>query len=86
MIFFAAFFHGAAIADIGRILQCLTGSAVVVPAVFTAVMLIAELTPAETTVLRFIRTEIPSQAAGEMQTIIALMTASGDKGPALPHL
>ena len=49
-------------------------------------MFSAEFTPAETAVLRFIGTEIPSQAAGEMQTIIALMTASGDKGSALPHL
>ena len=86
MILFAAFFHGAAIADIGRVLQRLAGSAVVVPTILTAVMLSAELTPTETAVLRFIGTEIPSQAAGEMQTVIALMTASGDKGSALPHL
>ena len=86
VILFAAFFHGAAIADIGRLLQVVTVSAVVVSAILTAVMLFAELTPAEAAVLCFVGTEILPQAADEMQTGIPLATAARDEGPALSNL
>ena len=86
VILFAAFLHGTAIADIGRLLQVVTASAVVISAMLTAVMLLAEFAPTETTVLCLVGAEILPQAVVEMQAVIPLMTVPGDKSPTLPHL
>ena len=86
MISFTVLLHRAAVANIGRILQLAAGSALVVPTILTAVMLLAELTSAETTVFRFFCTEVLSQAAVEMQAIITLVAASRNKSAALFHL
>ena len=86
MIPFTALLHRAAVADIGRILQLAAGSALVVPTILKSVTFLAELTSAETTVLRFFRTEVLSQAAVEMQAIITLVAASRAKSTALFHL
>ena len=74
------------IADIGRLLQVVTASAVVVSAILTAVMFLAELTPTEAAVLCFVGAEILPQAAVEMQAVIPLVAAARDEGPALLHL
>ena len=83
MFLFAAFLHGTAVADVRRIFQLLALPALVIPTILSAVMLLTELTAAETSVLRFLGTEVFPQAFVEMDTVVARVSIPGDKNTVL---